>query len=72
MARMLTRSDLTLTFGLSAKTPLLTAMAVLSLAVGLGLTAGAFTIMRQILYSDLPFADGERIVLVREQHDWVL
>lgn len=44
--------------------PASTATAVLSLAIGVGLNSAVFSLVRGVLWQDLPFAAGDRLVLV--------
>jgi len=46
--------------------PGFTAVAVLTLALGIGLTTAVFSVMHAVLIRPLPYSDGDRIVLVRE------
>ncbi len=48
------------------KNPGFTALAVLTLALGIGATSAIFSVVNTLLLSPLPFADSDRIVLVQE------
>ncbi len=54
--------DLKLAFRTLRKTPFVTAIAVLSLALGIGANAAIFSLFDQILLSPLPVPDPERLV----------
>ncbi len=47
-----------------ARKPVFTAIAVLSLALGIGLNTAIFTLMNTILLRPLPFADADRLVQI--------
>jgi predicted permease len=49
------------------KTPSATAIAVLTLAIGVGANTALFSIIRAVLLKPRPFADAERIVLLGER-----
>jgi hypothetical protein len=65
-----------------ARHPGFTAAAALTLALGIGITTGVFSVVNAVLIQPLPYEDGDRIVLVRETlrsagnasvghfHDW--
>jgi putative ABC transport system permease protein len=46
------------------RTPMLTAVMWLALAVGIGANTAVYTIVRQVLWQPLPYADAERLVVV--------
>ena len=54
--------DLRLAFRTLLKTPFVTAVAVLSLALGIGANAAIFSLMDQILFRQLPVATPEELV----------
>lgn len=51
------------------KSPGFTAVAVASLAVGIGLNSAIFTIVDNLLFRPLPFADAERVVSIYTSDD---
>ena len=53
---------LRLAFRTLAKTPFVTTIAVLSLALGIGANAGIFSLFDQILLSSLPVTDPQRLI----------
>ena len=55
-------SDLRQAFRRMAKRPLLTGLAVLSLALGIGVNSAIFTLVNAVLLRDLPFAEPARVV----------
>lgn len=50
--------------------PLYAALAVLTLALGVGGTAAIFSIVRGLLLEPLPYADEEQVVIFWNQFDW--
>ena len=44
------------------RSPILTALAVITLALGIGATTAIFSVVNRLLLNPIPFADGERIV----------
>ena len=76
------RQDLRYGIRMLGRNPGFTTVAVATLALGIGLTTAVFSVMNAVLIRPLPYADGERIVLVRETlrqpgnasvghfHDW--
>lgn len=51
------------------KAPGFTAVAVISLAIGIGLNSAIFTIVDNLLFRPLPFADSERVVSIYTSDD---
>ena len=47
-------------------TPLLSAVAVVALTVGVALTTGAFTVVRGVFYGTLPVPDPDALVTIRD------
>jgi putative ABC transport system permease protein len=59
------RQDLASGFRLLARTPGLTAIAAVSLALGIGANAATLALMHAVLAGPLPFPDSDRLVVVR-------
>lgn len=64
MPRLYSTSDIILALRLIRKEPLLTFSVVLALATAIGMATTGFTILETVLWARLPFAGGERFVLV--------
>lgn len=64
-AAWLSGSEFRLALRLLVKQPVLTTTAVLALGTGVGIAAGGISLIRQGLYGELPFANGDRFVVVR-------
>ena len=62
MSRWITLSEVRLGLRLIAKQPILSITVVLALATGIGLATVGFTLREALLYSQLPFANGDRFV----------
>ena len=58
------RSDLQHTIRLATKTPLVTALTVVALALGIGATTAIFAVVNSVLMKPLPYAESERLVVV--------
>jgi putative ABC transport system permease protein len=58
------RSDLQHTFRLALKTPLITALTILALALGIGATTAIFAVVDSVLMKPLPYFESERLVNV--------
>src|SRR3954469_13087133 len=65
---MSVRQDLKQAFRGMRKAPTLTAIAVLSLALGIGGTTAIFTVVQQVLLKSFPYKDPDRIVSLRESN----
>ncbi len=63
--RLVSRTDVRLGLRLMVRQPILTLTGTVSLAVGIGLAAVGFSFMHTVLFSRLPFPDGDRFVLLR-------
>ena len=57
--------NLQLAFRSLVKTPLVTAVAILSLALGIGANAAVFSIFERTILRPLPVADPHRLVTLR-------
>jgi putative ABC transport system permease protein len=53
---------------LCARTPVLTATVVLSLALGIGATTAVFSVVQAVLARPLPFAEPDRLVAIWDRH----
>lgn len=58
------RSDVQHTVRLALKTPLMTSLTILALALGIGATAAIFTVVNSVLLKPLPYRDADRLVVV--------
>jgi putative ABC transport system permease protein len=54
--------DLQCAFRMLKKSPGFTAVAVVSLALGIGANTSIFTVINQVLLKPLPYSDADRIV----------
>ncbi|MEZ5318901.1 MAG: FtsX-like permease family protein [Vicinamibacterales bacterium] len=63
--RWLTAGDLRLGLRLMVRQPILTATAVVSLAVGIAVATVGFAFTETLLFSRLPFEGGDRVVTIR-------
>jgi putative ABC transport system permease protein len=61
--------DLRLAFRLFWHTPLLTGVALLSIALSVGATAVVFTAIKAVLFNPLPYAHPEQLVQIRTDFD---
>lgn len=64
MRHFFSASDSVLALRLIRKEPLLTFSVVLALATGIGMATTGFTLLEAVLFGRLPFAGGDRFVLV--------
>ena len=62
MSRWITGSEIRLALRLIAKQPVLSLTIVVALATGMCLATIGFTLREAVLYSSLPFANGDRFV----------
>ena len=58
------RSDLQHAVRLATKTPLVTALTVVALALGIGATTAIFAVVNSVLMKPLPYANPDRLVVV--------
>ena len=58
------RSDIQHAVRLAAKSPLITALTVVALALGIGANSAIFAVVDSVLVKPLPYADGDRLVNV--------
>ena len=62
--RWISLSELRLAFRLVRKQPVASITTVLALTVGIGMATTGFTLLDSVLYSKLPFPNGDRFVLL--------
>ena len=51
------------------RTPGFTAIAILSMALGIGGTSAVFSLFRAVFLSPLPFPDADRLVAINERRN---
>jgi predicted permease len=64
-----TFADAAIAMRLMRKQPVLTITTILALATGIGMATTGFTLLEAVLYAKLPFAGGDRFVLVDVYED---
>ena len=64
-----TRMDVRLALRQFKRVPVLTAVAMITLGLGIGANTAIFSIVNAVLLRPLPFQDAERVVAVREMRD---
>jgi putative ABC transport system permease protein len=60
------RQDIRYSLRMLVKHPGVATVAILTLAMGIGLTTAVFSVVHAVLIRPLPYADGDRIVVVHE------
>jgi putative ABC transport system permease protein len=58
------RSDIRHAIRVAGKTPLVTSLTIVALAVGIGATTAIFAVVNSVLMKPLPYADPDRLVVV--------
>jgi predicted permease len=59
------RQDLSFAVRSAAKAPVFTALAVVTLALGIGANAAVFGVVKSVLLNSLPYADADRLMRLR-------
>jgi putative ABC transport system permease protein len=54
---------------MARRTPVASAVVVLTLAAGLGINAAVFSLVYGVLFDPLPFADSDRVAMIEGVHD---
>ncbi|MGD8331978.1 MAG: ABC transporter permease, partial [Acidobacteriota bacterium] len=68
VSALLAWSDLKLAARMTGKTPALTVVAVLAMAVGIGLAVCGFSLVQAVFHAELPLPGGDRIVRLEDYH----
>jgi len=66
--QLLAWSDFKLAVRMMGKTPALTLVAVLAMAVGIGLAVCGFSLLQAVFHAELPLPEGDRIVRLEDYH----
>jgi len=62
-------TEVRLALRMMLRQPVMTVTSIVALGIGIGIAAGGFSVFRQALYSDLPFENGDRWVVIETWDD---